>query len=196
MVEPPPLPAQPRKLAIASLVCGLLFCIPVLPALAALVLGILALSKKGQGGKGMAVAGVVLGGVSLLAVPMLAAVMLPALMKARQAAERAACLNNVRAIVLAGQMHEMDEGRAPGDLDALVRGAKLEARCLDCRADTSSSADYVMLPYGKPQAPALWIYCKAPKGHGDRIPCGFTDGSARLLTRGELEEALRPLPER
>lgn len=59
-------------LAIASLVLGIIsffaLCLPVIPALTAivgLILGIISL-VKGKGGKGMAIAGVILSGLSLL----------------------------------------------------------------------------------------------------------------------------------
>ena len=59
--------------AIASIVCGaasLLLCMCYLPALAAVVLGVIALAeinRSGQEGQGLAVGGIVLGGLSLLA---------------------------------------------------------------------------------------------------------------------------------
>lgn len=55
-------------LAIASLVCGLLFFIP-LASLAAIILGIIALQKirkEGYDGKGLAIAGIALGSISLI----------------------------------------------------------------------------------------------------------------------------------
>ncbi|MFK8912016.1 DUF4190 domain-containing protein, partial [Streptomyces sp. YS-3] len=61
--QPFPQPAGTSGLAVASLVTGILCCVPPL----GLVLGVLALGrirKKGQRGKGMAVAGVVLSSVS------------------------------------------------------------------------------------------------------------------------------------
>lgn len=60
-------PGQPRKsngAAIGSLVCGVLFCIPVVTSLAAVILGFVGLRKARDaqvGGKGLAVAGLILG---------------------------------------------------------------------------------------------------------------------------------------
>jgi hypothetical protein len=66
----PPMPPRTNGWAIGSLVCGLLGCFPIfLTALAAIVLGILGISKSKQpntGGKGLAIAGLVLGVIGLL----------------------------------------------------------------------------------------------------------------------------------
>lgn len=56
-------------MAIASLVCGLLLCIPVLSQLLAIILGFLGIkdaNKPGVGGKGLAITGLILGVVGLL----------------------------------------------------------------------------------------------------------------------------------
>jgi hypothetical protein len=78
---PPPAHGAPTTstagtngLAVASLVCGVLFCLVVTPV-AAVVLGNLALGRiedsgRRQGGRGLAIAGIVLGwiGIALLGV--------------------------------------------------------------------------------------------------------------------------------
>jgi hypothetical protein len=69
---PPYMPPQPLKtngMAIASLVCGLLGCIPwFITGLLAIVFGIIGLGKAKQpqtGGKGLALAGLILGILSI-----------------------------------------------------------------------------------------------------------------------------------
>src|SRR3954447_25965195 len=55
-------------MAVASLVCGVLFCIPVITGLLAILFGILGIRKASSGragGKGMAIAGLLLGIVGL-----------------------------------------------------------------------------------------------------------------------------------
>lgn len=97
---------QPEKstpgLAIAALVCavpGLCFT-PL--AIAALVMGIISLSKTRDGapGRGMAVAGTVLGAVGMVAsiAALLIAIMLPALGAARRTAQRMQNATQVRGI--------------------------------------------------------------------------------------------------
>lgn len=69
-MEPPP-PAAPEGtngLAIASLICGIVGCIPGL-GIAAVVTGHMALGRikiSGQGGRGMAIAGLILGYLSIV----------------------------------------------------------------------------------------------------------------------------------
>jgi hypothetical protein len=61
---PPQQPSRGNGPAIASLVCGLFSCIPVLGSLLAIVFGFVGIRKAGQpgvGGKGMAIAGIILG---------------------------------------------------------------------------------------------------------------------------------------
>lgn len=60
-------PGQPKKsngAAIGSLVCGVLFCIPAITSLVAIILGFIGLRKARDpqvGGKGLAIAGLILG---------------------------------------------------------------------------------------------------------------------------------------
>lgn len=89
--------------AIAALVLGILcfICFGPLAAIPAIICGIVALnniSKSGGAlqGKGMAIAGLVMGIVGVLLVPMMAAILLPALARAREAARRASCANNLK----------------------------------------------------------------------------------------------------
>ena len=68
--EPPP-PAAPKGtsgLAIASLICGIVGCVPG-AGIAAVVMGHMALGRiktSGQGGRGMAIAGLILGYLSIV----------------------------------------------------------------------------------------------------------------------------------
>jgi hypothetical protein len=61
-------PPRGNGMAVASLVCGLLFCIPFLPSLLAVVFGIVGITKTRDprvSGKGMAIAGLVIGVLGL-----------------------------------------------------------------------------------------------------------------------------------
>jgi len=65
---PPPAAAGTSGLAIASLICGILGCIPG-AGIAAAVMGHMALGRiklSGQGGRGMAIIGLVLGYLSIV----------------------------------------------------------------------------------------------------------------------------------
>ena len=64
----PPAPTQSNGWSIASLICGILGCIPFLTGLLAIVFGFMGLgkAKKTNSGRGLAVAGLVLGFLSIL----------------------------------------------------------------------------------------------------------------------------------
>jgi len=101
-------PAETSGKAIVSLVCGLLFFIP-LSFIAAIVFGHLALSdiRKSAGrlhGQGMAIAGLVLGYFWVALVPIvliIAAIAIPNLLRARMAANESSAVASVRNIVKA-----------------------------------------------------------------------------------------------
>jgi len=90
--------------ATASLVCGIIFFMWPLTAIAAVILGHLALSdiKKSAGrlaGQGMAIAGLVLGYIGIAAIPfilIIAAIAIPNLLRARTAANEASAVGTLR----------------------------------------------------------------------------------------------------
>ena len=99
-----PKPAKTSAMAITSLVLGILgFCTMGITAVIGLVLGIVAMLKirksEGQlGGMGLAIAGTCVSGVMVLMLPLLAAIAIPNFVKARSAAQTAACRANLRQI--------------------------------------------------------------------------------------------------
>ena len=104
----PATPAQPQQtsgMAIGSLVCGL-FPFFILPSIAAVVLGHMALSqiKRSAGrlkGSGMAIAGLVLGYGSVAVIPIIliiAAIAIPNLLRARIAANESSAAVSIRTL--------------------------------------------------------------------------------------------------
>ncbi len=125
MPELPPLPAtvarsegptKTSRLAVASLVLGVLSCpLSIFAGIPGLVCGIMGLNRISRSeraaasprltGQGMAIAGVILCGISTFALPVMVALMLPAVQAARESGRQMACLNNLRGIALAMHMH-------------------------------------------------------------------------------------------
>ena len=104
----PPGTVETSMKAILSLVCGLLFFIPLL-FVAAIVLGHLALSeiRKSAGrlkGEGIAKAGLVLGYIQIVGIPfilIIAAIAIPNLLRARISANESSAVGAVRALITA-----------------------------------------------------------------------------------------------
>ena len=158
---PPPLPAaypspameyalpdQSQKtsgVAVASLVCGILFCFP-LCGLAALILGIVGINQTKPGmakGRGMAIAGTILGSLGLVFIPVLLmiSILLPALNKARETANRAKCASNMHQIGLAILLYQQDNNQAyPPDLTTLWQHEQLTGSVFVCPSSNDTPA--------------------------------------------------------
>jgi prepilin-type processing-associated H-X9-DG protein len=117
-------------LAIASLVLGILgitCLLPIIGAILALILGIVALNQINKSGgsvkgQGKAITGIVLGGVGLTLIPVLilAAMLLPALAQAREKARRVVCQSNEKQIAQAIAMYTAEHNdKCPRTLDDL-----------------------------------------------------------------------------
>jgi hypothetical protein len=136
---------QRKGLAIASLVLGLL-SLPTLGilgvgALAAIVLGIVALVKAGRspaefGGKGMAIGGIVCAALSLILIPfigIIAAIAIPGLLRARTSANESATIGDIRSVISAEVAYAASNGGFYGTLECLATPSR-------CIADYPASA--------------------------------------------------------
>lgn len=132
--------ANPKSsaLAIWSLVLGVLslVCFSIFSAVPAVICGHLAYSRirRSSGaltGDGLAIAGLVTGYIgiafSLFLIPMMAAIAIPNFVKARDTAQRNACVNNLRQVDSAKQQWALEHDKAddampsPADLDKYLR---------------------------------------------------------------------------
>jgi len=125
---PPPVTNQPKNcgLAIWSLVLGILSltCFYILTAVPAVICGHIAWSriKRSAGqltGEGLALGGMITGYVgialSLFVLPLLLAIAIPNFVRARDTAQRNACINNLRQIDGAKHGWALENNKQPGD---------------------------------------------------------------------------------
>jgi hypothetical protein len=123
-------------MALASLVLGIISvptcgCVGV-GALAAIVLGILALSRanrdpRAYGGTGLAIGGIAAAAVSLLlAIPLggiVAAIAIPSFLRARISANEASAIGDVRTVISAEAAYQSHSGGYYGPPECLMRPA-------------------------------------------------------------------------
>jgi len=129
-ITPPPLPTVPQPktsaLAIWSLVLGILslVCFTIFAAIPGVICGHKALSriKRSNGmltGQGLAIAGLVTGylGIAwaIFVIPLMLAVAIPNFVKARDTAQRNACINNLRQIDAAKQEWALENHKTATD---------------------------------------------------------------------------------
>ncbi|MDD5347791.1 MAG: DUF4190 domain-containing protein [Candidatus Omnitrophica bacterium] len=119
-------------MAVASLVLGCFFIIPLigwLSSVAAIILGIVALvkinaSKQALKGSGMAIAGIVLGAVGMFVgtIIMLAAIAIPNLLRARLMANESAAIAGLKTIASAAYTYRSANPGFPSELSRLYAG--------------------------------------------------------------------------
>jgi hypothetical protein len=149
---PPPLqsPARTSRLAVASLVLGILGCTSIV----GLVLGIVGLVKinNSQGrlrGRGLAIAGICVSAfmvfVGIPAVATLAGFALPALAKAKEKAQYERCLSNMQQLAMATRAYAGDSGnRLPNRTNwcEVIRPYLKNQDAFYCPASKSSLCSY------------------------------------------------------
>src|SRR6266478_3079323 len=132
-------PQQSSGKATASMVCGILFFVWPFTAIAAVVLGHLALAeiKKSAGrlaGRGMAMAGLILGYIGVAMVPfilIIAAIAIPNILRSKMAANEASAVGSLRTFNTAMVTYaaECPKIGYPKDLASLGPGASETDRC-------------------------------------------------------------------
>jgi competence protein ComGC len=126
-------------LGILSLVLAII-CIGPLLAIPAVIFGHIALSKINRsggmlGGRGLAIGGLVTGYISLALIPVLVAMAIPNVIKARDTAQKNACINNLRVIDTAKQQWALDNSKSADDvptaqdLDKYIPGGYAHLHC-------------------------------------------------------------------
>jgi hypothetical protein len=208
-------PPPTSGLAVASLVCAVLGLLFLPLALAAIVLGIVALSKiKGSGGRlggrGLAIAGVAVGTVGLLLVLAMAALLLPVLARAREQARRASSANNLANMVKCCHLYAdatPNLGRFPDDPTVLYTGYVKDWRVFKNPRFPEEDVGYIYLPGSTPEdARNVIFYENVPEGRAKEgrnvaIAAGRVDWvtdqefqAALSSTRQALEGKVTPIP--
>jgi predicted Zn finger-like uncharacterized protein len=182
-------PPATSGMAIASLVCGLLFCvIPVISSLLAIIFGIIGISKTKDprvGGKGMSIAGLILGCVGLLMfVPLELAIMVPAFSRASETANRVRCASNMRMISVALQQYAIGNGNVyPPDFKPLLNQGSLTAMMLECPTvgpSSSGASPYVLAAIHPMSASAVILY-EPVADHKDGANMLFGNGTVQFI---------------
>ena len=147
-------PVRTSGLAIGSLVCGLIMCVP--PAsLAGIVLGIVALTQIGNPanrltGRGLAIAGIITGviGCTIVPIAMLMSLVLPAFSSARTMAAQMQGNVQIRGIHQGCVFHsQANGGYYPGlDNTGQVTDATVEGRFLVLLQNGYLSGEYIISP--------------------------------------------------
>ena len=147
-----PMYGEPQKsngLAIASFVLALTgLVIPILPGIAAIVLGILGIQKTRNpavGGKGLAIAGISVGATTLVLstcmAPLMIGIMLPSLNRARETANRVKCASNMRQIGQALLLYaNSNGGQYPPRLEDLLLAGNITADVYVCPSSKDTIA--------------------------------------------------------
>jgi predicted Zn finger-like uncharacterized protein/prepilin-type processing-associated H-X9-DG protein len=205
---PPPIPQtvpygvpgmqlKTSGMAIASLVCGILGCLPFC-GLLALIFGIIGITQTKPGmarGRGMAITGTVLGAFFLLLIfpAMLISILLPSLNKAREAANRAKCASNMHQIGLAILLYQNANQQVyPPDLTTLWKNSQLNGSVFVCPAsndtpasnpgqlETGGHLSYVYAPPDStnPDSTTPILYEKTSDHANDGMNILFGDGHA------------------
>jgi hypothetical protein len=190
-----PAPAPLLRLAVASLVLGILgmTCFSILAGLPAIVCGVVALvrisgARPPLRGQGLAIAGIVTGGLSVLMAPLLAALLLPAIASARGRATEVACMANVKQCAQACiQYASGHDGTLPSsweDLGEFLEGAADATHCPALRGKAGPS--YELLEGGRklseieqPDKTAIVREIEASHRRGRTV--GYADGSVGFV---------------
>lgn len=149
-VEPEP-PPRTSGLAIASLILAILGFFTCITAPIGLVLGIIALNQTGRDprlqGRAIALAGVIVGGVAIFMSLFMAAIMFPVFVRAREAAQRTSCMNNLKQLDTALQLYALDHSDhypAAESWNEALRPYYKGPNYLVCRSDKTGGPSYGM----------------------------------------------------
>ncbi len=211
-------PASARStsgMAITSLVCGCLLCIPIASLLALIfgIIGIRQTSDPRRGGRGMAIAGTALGGVGIMLwvgyLALLTSIMIPSLNRARETANRVKCASNMRQIGQAILLYTNDNaGQYPPDLATLLKTEDLTPIVFVCPSSSDTPATgpgdlesgghlsykYIGKGMNNSKSPMTIVMYEDDKDHGgDGMNVLYGDGHVEFLDKSQTKLTLDEL---
>ena len=192
-----------NPLAIASLICGCLLCVPLVPGIASIITGAIGLRKTRDPavtGKGMAIAGLVLGILNVLLwgayLGLIFAVMVPTMGMARQTANRVKCASNLRMIGLELVTYaNQNGGKFPDTIEELIASGNITSAVYDCPVTSASppvtsspqalvgQVEYVYVGKGLTNnaGPTTVLAYEPLTNHGDGSNMLYADGTVTFV---------------
>ena len=186
------------KLAIVSLVLGILFlCLGPL-GLIPMILGIVGITRttaKGpKKGMGFAIAGCSLGSVGVLGTCLSAGIFLPALGAARVAAQRVLSQANMNLILSEhiNYANEHDDQFLPLDQwpDAMVDAGRIDDVILESPAEDGDGVSYIFLSGESTFDTNQIVLYEDPKHYYEGVLVGFADGHVEMVDHADFEQML------
>ena len=206
-----------NPLAIASLICGCLLCVPFVTGIASIITGAFGMRKARDPavtGRGMAIAGLTLGILNVVLwgayFGLIFAIMVPTMGMARQTANQVKCASNLKQIGLALRMYSDANGGAfPDTIEQFVAdpAAGLTSAVYDCPvtptappatsapAALTGSIEYVYVGKGLTnKTPPTTILAYEPvANHGTGSNILYADGTVTFMTEPNAGRIIRQL---
>jgi prepilin-type processing-associated H-X9-DG protein len=210
-----------NPLALASLICGCILCLPFVPGIAAVVTGAIGMRKTRDpavSGRGFAIAGLVLGILNVVGwgayFGLIFAIMVPSLGVARQTANQVKCASNLRQIGLALLLYSNENGGAyPDTLDGIILTQDITAGVFVCPSTSHTAAkgntpqqvvgdmatgghlSYVYVGKGltNQAAPRTVVAYEPITDHGTGANFLYADGSVTFLAKAQAEQTIKQL---
>ncbi len=186
------------KLAIASLVLGILFlCLGPL-ALVPLIMGIVGIMKTtGEGskkGRGLAIAGVSLGAVGVMGTCLSAGVFIPALGKAQNRAQQVMSEIQIRSMIPELNEYADDHKNIfPAQsqwLDVVLESGEITQVDIDDTDKDDDGIVYIYVPGGSTFDSMQILIYEDPKHYDDAVVVGFADGHTEIVDHDIFKQML------
>jgi prepilin-type processing-associated H-X9-DG protein len=209
--------ARSNPLAIASLICGCLLCVPFVTGIASIITGAFGMRKARDPavtGKGMAIAGLTLGILNVVLwgayFGLIFAIMVPTMGMARQTANQVKCSSNLKQIGLALAIYANQNGGAfPDTIEQFVAdpAAGLTSAVYDCPGTPitppatkspqvlAGSGEYVYVGKGLTNkvGPMTVLAYEPVANHGTGANILYADGSVTFMTEPNAGRIIRQL---